>query len=243
MSCVCPCKEVKFSCGFDPVVNIIEQCNFPSAMSVDFYMSSRSDCQFYYTCYNGGGNVHPGVVDCYDRQKVIDDDVNGTYILSKITDANSNGLVPLYGYSYSGFGTSIPLESLGCLTTGGIILGFSPGISFTLSAVARPADFFNPEMLSYDSAGNTAYLNVHVSRRETFNKEFPKFWFPGQFGNRFIFDSSLTYATNQPITCSGSLAFTHIGTSSNIFVPRDLLGTDDEWTLFPTSLTLTPVIP
>lgn len=236
----CKCKEIKFSCSNPPVVNVNELCVFPEAMSIELNFSSRCDCHFYYTncLQNQIGNTYPGIVDCYDRQKFVDEWTNGTYILTRNPDEN------LFSYTYIGEDIQEPLEGQ-CFNTG-ITVGLSRQVFISVSAVQtqrgipRPED---PPILGFDSSGNTAYLTLRVPARETFQSTYPKILL-GQAGqDRFVTSYSLIYACNQPITCDGGLTFTHILSNTILGgqVFREVLGLNSEWTIFPNFLSINPI--
>jgi hypothetical protein len=243
----CECKEIKFSCGIDPIINIMPKCNFAQGYSVDFFMSSRCDCEFYETCGLGYDNKAPGVVDCYDRQAFIDADVNGTYILSKKSGLNPYGFPYLFQYEYHELGEQIPLEdapgSCGFIgQTGGLIF-FQQEVWMLVTGIQKDANpYEGPEaMLTYNNEGVTAILSVTVSLRHTFPSSFPKIYINGVYGlDRIHFSETLVYKTTQPITCDGPLTFTHMMTSS-YFQLADILGRNSDFSIYPTQLTLTPV--
>lgn len=245
----CECKEIKFSCGIDPIINIMPTCNFAQAYSVDFFMSSRCDCEFYETCGLGYDNKSPGVVDCYDRQAIIDADNNGTYILSKGSSLNPYGNPYLFQYEYHELGEQIPLEdapgSCGFIGQSGMtgLINFQQEVWFLVTGIQKDANQYEgtEAMLTYNNEGVTAILSVRVSARHTFPSSFPKIYLNGVYGqDRFRFSDSLLYKTTQPITCDGSLTFTHM-ISDNYFQLVDVLGRNNEFSIYPTQLTLTPV--
>lgn len=234
----CKCKEVKFSCGLDPIVNIVEQCKFPDSYSIDFNMSSRSDCHYYQTqCNFAGTPPFNGIIDCYNRQDVIDNNVKGIYILQKNNSVDQFGNLYLFNYFFKQNLSDVQLKGIGCVFSSDF--KWSPEIIFTMTAVQTPPSPTEglPSMLTYDQAGHTAFLSVRVPAFHTFPSIFPTYYSLGLYGyTPYLFYHDIFYASNQPITCDGPITFTHLDNG------LDALGTDAEFTIFPTTLTAVPIL-
>lgn len=248
MTCNCICEKIEFNCGVTEPEFTMGKCVYPTAMSMELNIRSRFDCLFYNeTC--GYGNDVIGIVDCYDRNALLDATVNGTYILnrSSLINAdypNSPGVEESedsFRYSY--------FENLTPYNTNWSCLGQCPGcyadgirIQATASRCGAPRQI--PGYITALSAcGATGYLRILVPMKHTYPSSFPNI--PGHpFYNPHVVPGEiLTYVTYQPISCNGSV--TYLFHSLLTGHPEDGFGdgtgVGSTTTIFPPTITLTPV--
>ncbi len=241
MACsACECENIKYSCSSNGVPTFnIGKCQFPEAMSMELNVTSRNDCLFYSTwCQAYNDTItRNGIIDCYDRQSVLNDLVNGTYILQRGEDEEV--------FSY-GFHKPNDQGNTGQFTCG-YGTSFAPS-EIKISAVAARCYSklpFQEEATQYDPWGNTGYLSLQFPGIHLCPSIIPDKYGSPQSENPGCNDMCVTYITNQPISCKGSVTFILSSLQGCVFrsfqIAQDHIGYNNQYTMYQTSITLTPL--
>jgi hypothetical protein len=248
MTCNCICEKIEFNCGATEPDFTMGKCIYPSAMSMELNIQSRFDCLFYNEgC--GGNNETIGIIDCYDRNALLDATVNGTYILNRSSLINADypnnpgqaESEDFFSYSYFEDLTYYDLNWACLGRCGGC---YADGITVQATASRCGTTLQIPGYITALSAcGATGYLRISVPLKHTMPSSFPNI--PGHpFTNYIVVAREiLTYVTYQPILCNGSV--TYLFHSVLTGHPEDGFGDGTgvgSWTtIFPPTITLTPV--
>ncbi len=237
MSCNCKCENIQFGCGITTPEYSIGKCIYPESFSLDFQLRSRFDCIWYdIACVPN--NQITGIIDCYDRQALIDNTINGTYILNRWGPGVDQGIEDPSLFSYLYAGPSNPIDiHYDC----GIVASYDGVIRFHMTA-ARCGQPHSINDNNYDvnagSCGSTGVLVAVIPLRYLYPSTFPRV--PGSTYNlsNFTFPNvTVTYISNQPIACDGPVTFTLQGG------PNDHTGIGTLYTIYPSTITVTPITP
>lgn len=230
MSCLCECERIKFSCGVPTPDFTMGKCVYPEAFSIELNLQSRDDCLGYDThCFppNYPG-AFDGFIDCGDRNEVLNNLVNGTYILTRVADENT------FSYRF------IQQNSV-CLPMP-LICGND--LNFSCNPIYNNFILINASAnrCSKSPDGITAELNLQLPGWHTNPFDISNFPYTTQT-NFNAATITLRYISNQPISCDGPVSFV---LSNNPPVgpgqfPQDLLGINAANTIFQSQITITPI--
>lgn len=236
MSCVCPCENIKFGCASNEPEFTIGKCVFPSAMSLDLNIQSRSDCLFYKSQCETGTEVGAryGYVDCYDRQAKLDAFVNGTYILTR-TGAED---VFSYRFSYE----PEPIDVFNCHGTCSNCHSDAVIITATATRCINPVVPYGAQKPQYNSYGLTGYLSITYPTRHKYPSTFPTIISHTNNGVFIFGTEQIIYSTNDPIPCSGAVSFILSFGAGDFGLAQDITARNNQTTIYQPTITLTPVV-